>query len=122
MYVHTVADFLHFRTNENLEALLEQEVTALREAGVAPKLANRSAVARAILTAYLGAGARERLKDKEGRELDGDAARAGLTKAAFREVLGSVSGVAETAVTRATSEVLERLPVYLEEAIAEAVG
>lgn len=119
---YPVPKFIHFRSTDELEELLDGEVEALKAAGVPKNLSNRSVVARSILTAYLGCGAAERLRDAEGRALDGGEAQVGLTRAAAREVLRNVSGATESAITRAIADALERVPTYLQEAIAEAEG
>lgn len=122
MYGHRVAKFIHFRSNDELEELLEDEVTALRKQALPPALSSRSAVARMILTAHLRCRQKERLRLADGAELPGGEAQAGFTRAAAREVLVTVSEAMEVAVTKAVEDALGKVPTYLQDAIAEAEG
>ena len=109
--------FLHFRSNPELEALLTEEIEALREEGVPAPLANRSSVARTILTNYLSCRAENPLNDHRGAPLGDAQARRGITKAASREVISRVYGACEGAVQRAVKDAVGRVPVYIDEAL-----
>lgn len=117
------SSFIHFRSTEALEQLLDAEVEALRRKGVHRRLANRSAVARSILTMYLSTRLQAPLRhEKGGAELDGETARASLTRAAAREIIEAVGDAAPTALQRALTDALEKMPERLESILAEAAG
>lgn len=91
-------DFVHFRTDKELVDGLDKIVEEVRSDG---GKATRSSVARTILRQALGHDP---------------------TLTEVREVLANVHRATQMAMNKLTSEVVDKLPAYLDEAAAELDG
>ena len=103
--------FLHVRSSEELDTLLDRELTHLHKSGTPPNLVNRSVLVRSLLFAVLGSGTDG---SREGT-VSVEQLTAGLTRAAAREVLQQVVLALETASNRALAEMVTKLPGLLEQ-------
>jgi len=88
-----MADFIHFRSSPELEEAINSEVDRLRNEGLPPKIANKSAVARTLLLVSLGDDERKIIAE---------------------EILRRVYAVAQAVINQAVAQTMTSVPELLE--------
>lgn len=94
----TAQGFVTFRSSPELNEKLDGEVQRLRDEGLPPEVANRSAVARALLLGALGTDA---------------------NRVSGSEAIKRVFGIVKASTARAMSELEDRLPEIVDEELGK---